>query len=236
MPALAPSLAARHRSIHTPMHIMKKRHTGPLVLSLLVLASACGSAGDDSDATRASGRASADAHPCDVFTADDVASMFDVPAASVTERRNAVPGNLACSYKWGRADAEAVKERNRELVMAAMTSGGGGIPSFESEEASLLITFHEAGYGSTADAVGGFDEMVQNLTRGIPAGDGAPDYQATFQPIAGLGAKAAWSDELRQVSAVGGTRLYHVMLNTGAERGDDRAAAEAVARRIAASL
>lgn len=210
-----------------------------LLFSLAGAAAACGGAADAPRASDADGPARvAAAHPCDAFTLQDIAGMFDAPADAVTTRRDAVPGNLTCVYTWDRADREAVEERNRVAMMRAFRSGSGGAPRFESTENEVFITFHGAEYESTADAVQGFEQMVERLEGGISSSAGGATFevQATFERVDGIGARAAWSSELRQLSVVGGTRLYHVRLWTDESGGADRDRAEAVARRIAAAL
>jgi hypothetical protein len=178
-------------------------------------------------------------HPCDAFTLADVSSTFEVSGEAVTAERGKAPGNVTCSYKWKKADWQAIEERNRAAMMKALTSGRGtsGL-SPERSEAELFITFHGTTFKSSAEAVQAFDAMVERLTRGVSSGAGEAKFEmkATFDPSQGLGEKAAWSNELRQVSVVSGTRLYHVRVRMADDAQADRAPAEAVARKIATSL
>jgi hypothetical protein len=219
---------------------MKGTATAFLRVALLLGVAACGAPdgqaprAQESAAERAPAR---DTHPCDVFSRDDVAATFSVAGDDISASRDAVPGNLACSYEWARADVEAIHERNRQAAMQSLRSGGG-VPRFESDTNSLLITFHGVDFPSTDEALRGFDQMVQRLSEGVSSGAGSErfEFQAGFEPSDGIGERAAWSEKLRQVSVVSGTRLFHVSLNTGGERSADRARAEEIARRIAAAL
>jgi hypothetical protein len=118
----------------------------------------------------------------------------------------------------------------------ALMPGGSGMSSWKHEptESRLFITFHGAEFEGGPQAVEALDTLMARLATGV--GDEKFSVRATFEPIEGVGARAAWSDTLRQVSAVSGTTLYHVRLRSGLEPDDDRPQAEAVAHRIAAAL
>jgi hypothetical protein len=217
--------------------------TALLLIPLLGLTAACST--DDGEAERAPSSTpeqivSSAAHPCDILTLAEVTSTFGVPEEGVTTERGEVPGNSFCSYKWKKVDGEAIEERNRAAMMKGLQSGGNFMDALTSErsEGELFITFHGQTFGSTAEAVQAFDAMVDRLTSGISAtvGDDTAVFQASFDPSEGIGAKAAWSDKLRQLSVVSGTHLYHVKLHNDADPRVDRAGAEAMARTIAAAL
>jgi hypothetical protein len=108
----------------------------------------------------------------------------------------------------------------------------------EKSDRELFITFHNEQFGTTPDAVRALDTMAERLSKGISAAPGAPStaFQTTFESSEGIGAKALWSESLRQLSAVGGTRLFHVRVRGSADVREDRASAEAVARQIASLL
>jgi hypothetical protein len=217
--------------------------TALLLIPLLGLTAACSS--DDGEAERAPSSTSEQivssaAHPCDILTLAEVTSMFGVPGEGVTAERGEVPGNFFCSYKWKKDGWEAMEERNRAAMMKALQSGGSLIEALSSErsEGELFITFHGETFRSTAEAVQAFDAMVDRLTSGISAtvGDDTAVFQASFDPSEGIGAIAAWSDKLRQLSVVSGTHLYHVKVHIDTDPRVDRAGAEAMARTIAAAL
>jgi hypothetical protein len=220
-----------------------RAHTAPLLILLLGLNAACSPDRDEAEGAPSSTpeqtAASAD-HPCDILTLAEATTMFGVPEESVTAERGEVPGNSFCSYKWKKEGWEAMEERNRAAMMKAVRSGGDLIEALTSErsEGELFITFHGENFGSTAEAVQAFDAMVERLTRGISStvGDDTAVFQASFDASEGIGAKAAWSDKLRQLSVASGTHLYHVKLHADTDPRVDRAGAEAVARKIAASL
>ncbi len=183
--------------------------------------------------------ATAARHPCDVFTLDDAVSFFQVAADQVTAERSQVPGQSVCEYSWDLPDKRAIGERNTASIQKAMRSGGIGISRwkqevYEPDEAKLMITFNDSGFKTQGDAVTAFDLMVERLTKGV--GDQNFSISSTFDPIDDIGVKAAWGARLRQVSAVGGTQLYHTMLHSRMDVDADRGDAEAIARVIAAAL
>jgi hypothetical protein len=215
--------------------------TALLLLAVIWMQAGCGSQGRGSvdsaqEATSAEHVVRQPAHPCDVFTLADVSSMFGVAEGSVRAAPGEVQSSATCEYEWKKPDWEAIETRNEATLKEALMPGGGGMAAWKHEptESRLFITFHGAEFDSEQQAVQALDALIAQLAEGV--GDESFPVQTTFQPLDGIGARAAWSDTLRQVSAVSGTTLYHVRLRGGLEPRDDRPQAEAVARRIAAAL
>jgi hypothetical protein len=228
---------------------MMMQRAAVLLIPLLFAAAACGGEEGEGAAGRgaappalagASGGTSIDGtgHPCDHFTLAELQAVFDTGAEEVAVERGAVPGNLTCEYRWKKAGWQEVEERNRTEMVRAATSGRFNSFTPERTDGELFITLHGADYSTTADAVRALDAMVERLSTGVSAGSGDATFavQANYEPVPGVGAKAVWTDQLRQLSAVGGTALYHVRVRVHDDVSADRAHAAEVARRIAASL
>jgi hypothetical protein len=220
-----------------------------LLIPLLLGAAACGGeegagAAGQADAQPAlagpGGDTSSDpaGHPCDHFTLAQLQAVFDTGPEDVAVERGAVPGNLTCEYRWKKAGWQEVEERNHTDMVRAATSGRFDSFTPERTDGELFITLHGADYSTTAEAVRALDAMVERLSAGVSAGSGDATFavQASYEPVPGIGAKAVWTDQLRQLSAVSGTALYHVRVRVHGDVSADRAHAVEVARLIAASL
>jgi len=226
-----------------------------LLLGMVVALAGCSADGSDpgnlskaaADAIEASkgivpgsSKASSGRHPCDVFTLDDAVAYFKVPAGEIKSERSQSYGQSICEYTWALPDADNARgKRNQASIQVAMRNGGIGIARwkqevYEPDEGKLMITFNDSAFKNQGEAVAAFDQMVDRLTQGV--GDKDFSISSTFDPIDDIGAKAAWGHRLRQVSAVGGTQLFHTMLHSKTDVAADRRDAEVIARTIASAL
>lgn len=215
-----------------------RKTTRLLLIPLVPLVAACGADAGGSGAS--AGIAGGATHPCDAFTVADVASQFSVAEGLIVAERGEPVANVTCSYEWARPDSAAIAERNREIVLAALAPGGGGLDALKTQEPTqteLLITFNDTDFGNAAEAVQGLDTMVERLEKGITAsaGEATATFSSSFDPSTGVGDKAVWSSGLRQLSVASGARLFHVRLHANNDPAIDRPVAEEVGRKIAAA-
>jgi hypothetical protein len=61
-------------------------------------------------------------------------------------------------------------------------------------------------------------------------------FQADITPVDGVGDKAAWAAKLRQLSVADGRRMFHLTVNTGADREQELVKAIAVAKDLVNTL
>jgi hypothetical protein len=234
--AVTQSCAATRPVMGSRRSLAAVRHLVPALL----LITACGAAEGDASAAGAGAKTPAQVaavlHPCDAFSVADVLSMFGAAGDTVAVEGAEVPGNSYCSYSWKRVDWEEADARNYEAMMRTFRGAPYSTP--ETTEHTLTITFHGGDFTSQAHALLAFEQMIANLSKGVSATANGEtfEFQTGFDPSEGVADRAAWSDRLRQVSAVSGTNLYHVMLRRSQDPGADRADAETIARKVGAQF
>lgn len=207
-----------------------------------------GDIGDDDFAALESAMALGDIpedakHPCDVFSSAQLTELFGGETEAATVKRGRMQNDVTCTYKWANPnDPTADKEAFQAAFMEAMMGGADSSAKLKKvvrlaiqSEFELIVNFNYGGdFKDEADAIAGLDKMVAQLTAGV--GDENLLYSATFEPSENIGAKAVWSETLRQVTAVSGTYLYHVRLRRQSDAASDREDAESVARMVAEGL
>lgn len=146
-----------------------------------------------------------------------------------------------CTASWAKANAaELEQERGRlmtDYMQRKMRGEDVPMPSFRTSDEVSLTIFSPA-FASGAQAIAGFDAAMQRLSEGVTTtvGDTEFTYQADVEPVSGIGDKAMWVPEMRQLSFVSGNRLLHLTVDTGSDLAEELATARKLAEDVIAAL
>lgn len=228
-----------------------------LAASLVLLAS-CGDSGEPDpspvtmqgagEALAPSGKAAAaatgpaDVDPCSVLTDELLQAHFTIaPDTPINRRLSDYSPHPLCTVTWRKADADEIEARRgeamNEYIMAKARGEKVSIPNFRTDD-EMSLTLYQPLFESPGAAQGGLDQAMSVLQKGVSASHKGVEatFQADVVPVAGVGDKAAWAAKLRQLSVASGRRLFHVTVNTGAEREQELETARAVAGSLAERL
>ena len=185
---------------------------------------------------------STDATPCEVLDDELLRASFDIAAdAEITRKPSEYSPHPLFTATWPKPNAAELEaqtqEKMSEYLAAKMRGEDVDMPSFRtSDEVSLSL--YQPAFDSAADARRSFDASMKRLSEGITGSH--EDVEITFQsdltPVAGVGDAAMWAADMHQLSVVAGNRIFHLVVNTGAELDAELAKAREVAGQVAAEL
>ena len=156
--------------------------------------------------------------------------------------------NPYCEATWRKANADGLEAQQGEAVgeymsrrMEALARGeefDETMPSFR-VDATILLTITGREFPDEAAAVSALESVIGNLAEGITVE--AEGREATFQAdydalVTGIGAKAAWSTRMSQLSVATGARMFHLSVRVGEDPTTNRDLAEVLALEIVAAL
>ena len=121
---------------------------------------------------------------CEWFTAEQIKTGLGLPEGSTVEITPEKIVVRTCSYTW-KVPGET-KPTSGELDVAVSSSR----------------------FADEAAADKAFSDSLAKLAEGMTTGDKVPE----FTPIEGVGARASWYPELRQLSVLEGKRFAHLTL------------------------
>lgn len=226
-----------------------------LFIGILAAASfACGG-GDEStaaadlersierDVAEATGTtASTSTEPCEILDEGLVRASFEIgPAVEIVRTPSKYSPVPLCTARWAKPDAEGIEQKRAELMSDYMTRKMKGedvdMPSVRTEN-EVSLTLREKPADSPEQAMAMFDSAMKMLSEGITRSHEGTEvtFQADLTPVDGVGRKAMWAPRLRQLSVVDGSRIFHVVVNTGAEPEAELEKAKAVASKVAQEL
>jgi hypothetical protein len=212
--------------------------TAIAVLGLNLLG--CGEGRDrqqGSDAEQTGAVTSNEIAPCELLDDALLNAHFDIaPGTSITREPSRHSPFPLCTATWPKPNAAQIEQEGAKRMQEWVMQRGdrGPMPIIRTEN-SVSLTIYQPAFGSRDQAIGEFDNAMAGLERGIRASHEGTEveFQADLTPVSGVGDKAMWAPSMRQLSVVNGRRIFHLGVNTGAERDEELATARALATTLA---
>lgn len=143
------------------------------------------------------------------------------------------------SYRWAKADQEAIEKHNEDAMMAAIRARSNGeqndpanaIPQLISTENHIALNYNPFDDADKADKA--FDGHVARMRKGIEVAVKGEQHTVRLQydqPVTDLGVKAAWSNSHNQLVFTKGRHLTFLTVNMNAAQ--NLANAKTLARAI----
>lgn len=160
-------------------------------------------------------------------------------------------GRASCTIRWEkemtpeerRAFEEAQRRAFRELMQKAQGMVGQAIRDamqMPTAEAQVAMNFSTRDFESAEAAARGFESAMRMLEEGISGMVGDTGEEVTFQasqdPVEGVGDQAAWSSRLKQLSVQAGEHLFFVTAELETEADANLPHAKALASAIVEAL
>ena len=183
-----------------------------------------------------------DVNPCELLTDDIVRAHLPSAMNATIERRiSEYSMHPLCVLSWRKPDADAIEAgagaAMQEYMQRKMRGEDVKMPTFRTND-ELTLTLFEPVFEDARLAHNSFDQAMAILQKGVTGTHegGEVTFQSDVFEVGGVGDKASWAEQLRQLSVVHGGRIFYVTVNTGADNADELATAIAVAKDVQALL
>ncbi len=169
--------------------------------------------------------------PCSFLSEADVRSIAGVPAETEVK---VTPGRVAknlCSYSWDKPNAEAIRKKNaeaqREAVMAAIKNKGrrkeaissslmDAVRKGELSTGTVSVSVPQFEIKDAAQAKKIYETAINRMAKGVSRtaktklGDHKITFQRNYEPVAGVGDAASWSEKSSQIAIRSGNKVLYI--------------------------
>jgi|GEM_PF-3123326 len=233
---------------------MKQLKTLIAISLVSMVVSACGQASDSSekstegrisdqvaDATGGEARPASDATPCEVLSDELLARHFEVGGAEIKRTPSKYSPHPMCTATWPKPNAAELEAKAEEVRAENIQKRilGQDVEPVESPNNKVSLTLGKDRFGNRSDAVSSFDSAMRVLSEGMTIevnGEKTKTPTYEYEPVTGVGEKAAWVPRLHQLSVATSSRIFHVSVNVSGGPDADMAKARELARDLAESL
>ena len=204
-----------------------------------MLLAACG---DDSAGGDGGHRAAAEVGPCELLSNDLLAAHFSLPQDDTIRRQpSKYSPHPLCMVSWkkpGAADMSVRQQAEMRDYLQKKMRGEGASKPIDRSSSEVTLTVFRPRFDSQEAALVGFNSAMRRLESGVrtEVADTQINFQADLEPVDGIGDRARWAPRLNQLSLVSGRDIFHLTVNTGADKATHRALAESLARDLLASF
>jgi hypothetical protein len=185
---------------------------------------------------------STDTSPCEILDDELIGRHFDIAGVEIERSPSRYSRHPLCTASWPKPNAAEIEERRAEQMADYTTRKMRGedveMPSFRTTN-EVSLTISEDAFESQEQARAAFDSAMRVMSEGMSVGTEAgsvetPRYE--LEPVEGVGEKAMWAPELRQLSVVTTDRIFHVGVQTDGDLDEELLKAKEIAREIAEVL
>lgn len=184
---------------------------------------------------------SSDSTPCEVLSDDLLRKHFDIGDADLKRSPSQYSPHPLCTVTWPKpnaAELEAEREAQRADYLRKKMLGEA-VERPESPNVEVSLTINKDRFESRTEAVASFDSAMRILSEGMTfETDAGPHKTPTydFEPVDGVGEKAAWVPKMSQLSVATSHRIFHVGVDVDGGPDADLAKAKDLARDLTESL
>jgi hypothetical protein len=181
-----------------------------------------------------------DIAPCELLDEALLNAHFEIAQGTAITREPSRHSPFPlCTATWPKPNAAEIEQQGAKRMQEWVMQRGdrGPMPIIRTEN-SVSLTIYQPAFRSRDQAIAEFDNAMAGLEKGIRASHEGTEveFQADLTPVSGVGDKAMWAPSMRQLSVVSNTRIFHVGVNTGAERDQELATARALATQLAGRI
>lgn len=185
---------------------------------------------------------STDSTPCEVLSDELLTKHFDLSSAEVKKTPSKRAPHPFCKASWKKPNAAEIEEERKQAMMEYMRKKLSGEevkrPSLRTTS-SVTLTLAKEAYGERQATLSAFDRAMRVLSEGMTVETDAgstrtPTYD--YEPVDGIGEKAAWVPGMHQLSVATAHRIFHVAVRIDGGLSAERERAKEVARDVAQRL
>lgn len=226
-----------------------------LVISFMsVLMVACDSANDSSvdsakrenpdqaaEATGAGARPSSDTQPCEVLSDELLARHFEIGDAEIKRTPSKYSPHPRCTASWPKPNAAELEAKAEDMRIENMKKrmSGEEVEPVESPNNKVSLTLSKNPFENRSDAVSEFDSALRILSEGMTIETERGTRKTStyeYEPVDGVGEKAAWVPRMNQLSVATSSRIFHVSVDVSGGSDSDLVKAKELAHELAESL
>ena len=174
--------------------------------------------------------------PCHILTREFLEEFFEIQG-ELTRNPSRHSPHPYCMVTWRKADADAIEEKNKAMMMQYIQDKAAGkdvtLPN-ERTDNIVSLTINSPLFDTESEASNGFETVKKILSEGKSVEVKGKIYNSGAREIisiSGVGNKAIWTPSLHQVSVQSGKAIFHVTVEAGKD-----AASRELAERIAIKL